>query len=151
MTSSYTRPLFVSIVLSLLLTVGTRSFAQFSVTGSTCVEPGIAYLYSIPSQSASGHSVTWCVNGGEILHVSTSCQTQTSLSQIMIVWDGGSGMDVTVQVNSVGSAWLAVAQPAALQSGSISNPYQTVYKQAPSTINCSAATGSCSPIRIRGN
>jgi RHS repeat-associated protein len=148
MTSSYIRSsLFSKLWLAILsILVGSSAFAQVSISGPTCVSTTTAYLYSIPSSSASGRSVTWCVSGGEILHYSGSCQTQTSLSQIMIVWNGAPNMNVTVQVSGMGSDSRAVSQPSAsLSAGTISNASQSVYQQIPATINCSAASGSCSP------
>jgi RHS repeat-associated protein len=121
--------------------------AQMTISGPSCVATNTAYLYSIPSQYASGKTVQWCVNGGVIMNGTTPCRTATSLQQVMVSWNGGSGMNITVVVagspNQVDSK--AISQATTLVAGTISNTTQSVYKTTPATINCSAASGSCSP------
>jgi RHS repeat-associated protein len=119
----------------------TPLFAQFSITGPTCVIAGTAHTYSISGPYTSSTNMNWNQTTGTI----TGSSSGTPLPSITVTFTT-SGTVKVVTTNPTGSATLSVSVAPALSPGTISNPSQNInYGAVPGTIICAAATGgSCS-------
>lgn len=135
------------IVLIFLVTIlfSFNGYAQMSITGPTCANPGSSQTYTIAGNWTTSTTMSWTVTGGTI----TSSSSGTPDPQIHVTWSSSFSFG-TVKVttsNPSGSASLSVSSAATLSGGSITNPTQSLnYNTTPAALNCPVATGgSCSP------
>ena len=117
------------------------SYAQFTISGPTCVTDGTQYTYTISGNWTNGTTMTWSVTGGTI----SGSNSGTPLVQVHITWN--TTTTGTVQVNCsnpTGSGSLTVSAAATLNSGTINTNSltQTIYYNTqPTTIFTSQAQG----------
>ena len=133
----------ISFFASLLLFNGLQ--AQVSISGPSCVAPGIEYQYTISGGWNSGTSMDWCVTGGTITGYGT-CKSGTPWPQIYVIFTSGTGRKIDL-TTSIGNATLNITIVPVLLPGTIPPPTsQNIYwGQMAGQINCPIATGgSCS-------
>lgn len=133
---------FLCTILSLPIS---HAFAQVSITGPTCVIPGLGYQYNIGGINTDSVNINVCVTGGTITGSDSTCQNG-KFSFIRITWtDSVSG---SISLSSVqGNASFNVNMTEPLLPGDIdsSNTVQAVASDSiPSVIHCTEASGgSC--------
>src|SRR6185312_2492089 len=129
----------------LFLLLGTPSaFAQFSITGPTCVTAGTQYNYTIAGPWTSSTTMTWSISG--LGTFTSGSSSGTPCPQVHVTWTGGGTLRVTCS-NPSGSASVTVSVSTSVTGGTVSPSSQTInYNTMPGSITCTAATGgSCSP------
>src|SRR5689334_3264398 len=117
-------------------------FSQTSITGSTCVQAGVSYQYTISGNWNQNTAMSWSVTGGAITNPPAS---GTPKPNIFVTWSSSGTVSL---ISGIGNASIIVSVSAALSGGVLSNSAQTItYNTAPATINSttSASGGSCSP------
>jgi RHS repeat-associated protein len=114
-------------------------FAQFSITGPTCVVTSTHYNYTISGAWGSSTNMNWSQTNGTIIGSSSG----TPLPQITVSFPStGTYYVKVITSNPTGSASLTVTVTTSLAGGTISNPTQTInYNAIPATITCPAASG----------
>ncbi|ACU60652.1 DUF6443 domain-containing protein [Chitinophaga pinensis] len=76
----------------LVLVPHLAAWAQsYSIQGPSCVLPGQAVTFSINGSWSIGDSFSWCVNGGTISGVSTSCKNGQNVSNITVIYSNNAG------------------------------------------------------------
>src|SRR5579862_2782522 len=134
------------IILNSLSVIG-----QVSISGPTCVIPGVIYQYTISGSWDPNSTMQLCVSGG-IIADSTDTTTCTPaggapLSAVTVIWSGNSNGLLTL-TSSIGNTSLNINLTQALAPGVLdSTGYQAIaYDTIPETINCSPDSGGfCSP------
>lgn len=124
--------------------------AQVSVSGPTCVVPGIVYQYNIKTGGDSSTVIKVCLAGG----IASDSAGSTCISRkgpftiITVKWlkPGAASLSVT---SSKGNSTNNISVTSQLCAGSINSTvqFQTIkFDSIPQTISCSVDTGgSCSP------
>ena len=83
---------FLISIVFLLPRIGT---SQVSITGPTCVVPGVIYQYQIQGNWDSTSTMQVCLSGGVIADsTDTNICTPAGgapLSSVLVIWNGGSG------------------------------------------------------------
>ena len=145
------RKIFYATLSVFLVLIGNNLFGQVSITGPTCVVPGVTYTYNISATWDSLSVMKVCVTGGTIADSTnvTTCTTHgPPLNAVTIKWTASSEGSVVLS-SSIGNSNLAVNVTTALSGGSIDSTIKTQMistDSIPAVINCSAATGgACSP------
>jgi hypothetical protein len=139
-----------------LLFIHITAFSQPTITGPTCVFPGVVYQYTIKGSWKASSTMQVCITGGNFRSKDTSlknCTPQAGapLSSLLIVWNNPGTGSLSLS-SAIGSGTLNVTIAALLQGGTMdsSSKKQVIgYDSLPSTILCSVDIGgSCSPVYI---
>ncbi|HKO81927.1 MAG TPA: hypothetical protein VJU78_16085, partial [Chitinophagaceae bacterium] len=136
----------LGIILSLFL-ISSVAKAQISISGQTCVTPGVQYTYNISGSWSSGWTMSWCVSGGTIVGFG-SCRSGTPLPSIQVIWNSGittGSISLSCPGGNPGKSVTAssILSPGAITAG---NGQTIMANTIPGGINCSAASGGgCSP------
>ena len=115
-------------------------FSQVTISGPTCVQPGVPYTYKIGGNWSTTNTMYWTAAGGIISGTSSGTPKPT----ITVTWSAVAAPPFSVSVSAThGNASLSVTRASALQAGSITgNASQTLnYNSIPATITCSLPTG----------
>jgi hypothetical protein len=127
-------------------------FSQISLSGPTCVIPGVIYQYKVTGNWDSTSTMQLCLSGG-IIADSTDTNTCTPiggapLSAVLVIWSNNSSGSLTL-TSTKGNASLSVSITQALAPGVIDSTTKIqsiTYDSIPTTINCAVDVGgSCSP------
>jgi hypothetical protein len=128
-------------------------FSQVSLTGPTCVVPGITYQYRIQGNWDSTSTMQVCLSNGVIAD-STGSSTCTPaagapLSTVLVIWSPGSNGSLSLK-SKKGNSSISVKITSGLFAGGIDSVFllQRIFKDSiPTSINCSpAGGGSCNPV-----
>ncbi|HWB28387.1 MAG TPA: hypothetical protein VG738_23105 [Chitinophagaceae bacterium] len=135
---------FCGLLLCKVFTAG----CQVSVTGATCVIPGITYQYIISTPDTSGTGIHFCASGG-VFNNGDSCLNDSLFSAVLVTWSNNV-KTATLTFNSPsGSYTETISITSALTGGFIDAAFlqQTITTDsAISHITCSSPTGgACSP------
>src|SRR5450755_3428426 len=94
------------------------SFCQVSISGPSCVTPGMVYQYNLTGNWDSASSLKICVTGGSILNAGSSCQTSAPVAFVKIIWNETANGTVSLSSDK-GSANLSVTITDSLMPGRI--------------------------------
>ena len=138
---------------TLILMVAISGFSQVTITGPTCVIPGVIYQYKIQGKWIATSNMQACISNGSIADSNSvnSCTPQSGapLATVLVTWNRGSSGSLQLK-STVGSTSLSVNITSVLFPGNIDTTIsrQTIGTKAiPSLIKCSVATGgSCNPV-----
>jgi hypothetical protein len=134
------------VVVSLLLFCKLHSFAQMSITGTTCGIAGTQYQYVIAGNWTNSTTMTWSISGSGTINGSSS---GTPLPRIFVTWSGTGSRTVNVTTTTpTGSANLSVTLYQALVVGSITSggSQAIISGTVPASITCATPTGGyCTP------
>ncbi len=138
----------MQLLLPVLISVAAKS--QVTVTGPTCVTPGITCQYDIAANWTATATMQVCASGGTVIVANSSCTGNgTPQSRVFISWNANASNPSVTITSSLGNATLNVQIAAALQPGIIDSTIlvQSVsYNAIPATISCGLASGgNCSP------
>ncbi len=134
--------------LFLLATV--KGNCQLSITGTQCAARGTTYQYAITGIKDGASIVNVCLTGGLIAGTTTTCISDTALSQVGVVWntDGASAGTITVTADGATQSFNAVLI-APLNGGTVDTTVEVQKIDSvvvPADIQCSPATeGACEP------
>jgi RHS repeat-associated protein len=113
--------------------------AQCSISGATCIVPGVQYTYTFSGTWSGNTGFTWSIGGGAGTFQGSS--SGNGLVHVTVIWNGSGTLYVTTTNPSCNTSTSVSAAPT-LVPGTISNPTQHInYNTIPAMINCSAATG----------
>jgi hypothetical protein len=143
----------INFLATLVLMVNISGFSQVTITGPTCVIPGVIYQYKIQGKWAATSNMQLCISNGTIAdsNSTNSCTPQSGapLATVLVIWNRGSNGSLQLK-STVGGVSLSVNITSVLFPGNIDTTIlrQTIGTHSiPSLIKCSAATGgSCSPV-----
>jgi hypothetical protein len=140
---------------TLLFSGFTKTIAQVTITGPSCVIAGTVYQYSISAKWDSTSTMHICVNGGIIADSSlgdnnTCTPSGAPVARMLVIWNDSASNNGSLSLtSSLGNASFAVHFTDPLLPGSIDSVtgnQQIGYDSIPATIICSIDTGgSCSP------
>lgn len=132
-----------------LILSGFVGYSQVTLSGPTCVTPGLTYLYYVKGDNDTAHAFKICVKGGLVDSVNTTCVEGKRLKFVKINWDPAASTGVIEYSSLTSPVRLAVniVQPLAPGILSANDVVQgTDSTKLPSVIHCSAASGgSCRP------
>src|SRR5579864_1608623 len=133
----------IFLIASLLLAT-TMSHGQITVIGPQCALPGVSYQYIINGPMDSSTTVQACVTGGTVGDSSSTCQSGTMVSYVIVIWEGSTSNANIAITSAAGNATYNVNVINSLQGGlidSTTNNQSIGYDSLPSVINCSVASG----------
>ncbi len=141
---------FLVVILSMIVVSG---YSQVTITGPTCVIPGVIYQYKIQGNWSKNSNMQVCLSNGVIADstATSNCTPQSGapLGTVLVIWNHGSNGSLQLK-STAGSTSLSVNITSLLFPGSIDTTVsrQTIGTHSiPSLIKCSVATGgSCSPV-----
>jgi len=136
-------------ILFLFLMLGfKKEYAQVTVTGPTCVTPGILYKYIVTGVAPGSSNMQICITGGLIANTDSSCHQGVPVSSVKIIWNTTITGNIAVS-GSGGNYSLDVNKAKDFQAGKIDSLRRMqVIKTGglPVVIFCSAASGgNCAP------
>jgi hypothetical protein len=142
------KKLMACLVMSLAISAASQ--AQPTITGPTCVTPGITYQYLISGHWDSASTMQVCAAGGAFNGLSDSCTANGApVSFVLVVWKDSITGGMLSLSSSAGNSSLTVNITQLLHSGFIASASKSqaiAYSSQPATLYCAAATGgSCSP------
>src|ERR1700722_5699113 len=117
------RTFLIRWVISLLAGLGFPAwcYAQFTISGPTCVVAGTQYTYTISGSWTNSTTMNWTVANGTI----SGSSSGTPLPQVHITWSTTTTGVVQVNCsNPSGSGSLTVTADNTLSGGTISNSSQ---------------------------
>jgi hypothetical protein len=137
----------------LVLMAAMRGFSQVTITGPTCVIPGVVYQYKIQGNWSANSNMQVCLSNGVIADSvgKNNCSPQSGapLSAVLVIWNQSSSGSIQLK-STLGSTSISVNITSVLSPGYIDT---SLSRQAigthsiPSLIKCSVATGgSCNPV-----
>ena len=134
------------------MVIGGSANAQTTITGPTCVVPGVVYQYSITGPWDSTSTMQVCLTGGVIADSSGSNTCTPAggapLYSVLVLWNGNGSASLTLTA-SAGNANLNISVTMPLSPGSVDSSalFQTIgYDSVPQPITCTLDSGgSCSP------
>ena len=134
----------------LLFLFSGQSSAQVSLEGPVCIVVGLPYQYNVNNKGVDT-SFRFCISGGTIADVDTTCSDIENFSFIRVVWTDSTGGSISL-VSSTGTTSLAVSIAKKLEPGEIDSAFKiqnVLPGSIPFTIPCSEATGgSCSAVYV---
>lgn len=134
----------------LLIIFHLGGYSQPTVSGASCVMPGVVYQYNISGNWNSTSTMQVCLSGGAMLNSSNSCTPNAApVSFIQIIWNNSSSGSIQISSSS-GNAKMNVTIASVLNGGAISSvgASQVIgYDSVPNIINCTSSSGgTCSPV-----
>src|SRR5579863_5527352 len=140
----------LSLLLVCFVSFADHALSQVTITGPTCVNPGITYQYLINNQWDSGATMQICLQGAVTADLGQSCtQNGAPLRYVLVVWNAGLSGGSLNLTSTAGNTTLAVTLTTPLKAGTISvSKMQSVgYDSLPVAIHCNPDTGgSCKPV-----
>jgi hypothetical protein len=142
-------------VLIQLFLLTTYVSGQVTVSGSTCVFPGVSYQYNITGNWDSTSTTQICITGGSIKNFDSSVHSCTlqggaPLGSVLVSWNNILDSGTIAITSDKGNATLSISIISPLVPGRIdsSSKLQAIdYDSIPSMIICSVNSGgSCSPV-----
>ncbi len=129
------------------------AYAQPTISGPSCVTPGVVYHYVIKGSWKASSTMQVCLTGGVFSTKDTTIGTCTQkngapLSSVLVVWNSPGNATINLS-SALGNSSLNITVASLLQPGIIDTASKKQfigYDSLPVTIICSADSGgSCSP------
>ena len=127
------------------------TFSQITISGPTCILPGMPVQYTISGNWDSATTMKVCLNGGRIndsSFVNGCTGTGGPLAAIIVVWNDQPDLSISLS-STKGNALLQVNHTYSLSGGFINDSLKQQSINAgniPSIISCTKSNGgSCSP------
>jgi hypothetical protein len=125
--------------------------SQVTISGPSCILPGITYQYNIQGSWDSASTMQVCITGGVLIAGSgtSTCTTNNKvISDVLVTWNSVSSGSLAVTSNK-GNTNLSVNIISPLNAGTIASGIKSQMINTgttPVSISCSVATGgACSP------
>jgi len=132
----------------LFCSLADKANAQVSLTGPTCVVPGLQYQYDV-SNRGTDTSFQFCITGGVIIGTDSTCSNAGTQTFVRVTWTDSTGGSISVTAPS-GTSSLAINMAKPFIPGQIDSTsmIQSVDADStPASIQCLPPSGgSCSPL-----